>query len=348
MTSSTNHPNGGSTGAGRVELTANGELDLSVVLPVFRCAECIRPLHRRLTATLQDLGVSYELIFVDDRSPDGAWQVLRELAAADLDVRALRLSRNFGQQAAITAGIGASRGTWTVVMDCDLQDPPELVAELYTKSQEGFDIVLGRRKEKKHSFFRLLAARLYFRFLRLFLGVNISGEYGSFSIIAAKVREAFLRVPDRDRHYLPILLWLGFNRTSIDYEHGERHAGESSYSLRSLVRLAVEGVFFQTASLLKWIVYFGFCVALAGALLALALIVLAIVVNPPPGWTSLAVLVLLVGGFIIVSTGVTGLYIGKIFQQVKNRPLFLIDEELGLTETSQGMTGSEIHERLST
>jgi dolichol-phosphate mannosyltransferase len=284
---------------------------------------------------------------VDDRSPDGAWQILRELTVADPGVRALRLSRNFGQQAAITAGIGASRGTWTVVMDCDLQDPPEVVADLYAKSQEGFDIVLGRRKEKKHSFFRLLAARLYFKFLRLFLGVHISGEYGSFSIIAAKVREAFLRVPDRDRHYLPILLWLGFNRASIDYEHGERHAGTSSYSLRSLVRLAVEGVFFQTASLLRWIVYFGFGIALAGALLAVALIVLAVFVNPPPGWTSLAVLVLLVGGFIIVSTGVTGLYIGKIFQQVKNRPLYLIDEELGLTETSHGVTGSKISERLS-
>ena len=291
--------------------------------------------------------MSYELIFVDDRSPDGAWQILRELTIAAPRVRALRLSRNFGQQAAITAGIGASRSTWTVVMDCDLQDPPEFVADLYAKAQEGFDIVLGRRKEKKHSFFRLLAARLYFKFLRLFLGVHISGEYGSFSIIAAKVREAFLRVPDRDRHYLPILLWLGFNRASIDYEHGERHAGKSSYSLRSLVRLAVEGVFFQTASLLRWIVYLGFCVALAGALLAVALIVLAILVNPPPGWTSLAVLILLVGGFIIVSTGVTGLYIGKIFQQVKNRPLFLVDEELGLTEGSRSLTSAEIPERLT-
>jgi polyisoprenyl-phosphate glycosyltransferase len=285
--------------------------------------------------------VSYELIFVDDRSPDGAWQILRELTVADSHVRALRLSRNFGQQAAITAGIAAGRGSWTVVMDCDLQDPPEFVAELYAKSQEGFDIVLGRRKEKKQPFLRLLAARLYFKFLRLFLGVHISGEYGSFSIMAAKVREAFLRVPDRDRHYLPILLWLGFNRASVDYEHGERHAGESSYSLRSLVRLAVEGVFFQTASLLRWIVYLGFCVALAGALLAVALIVLAIVVNPPPGWTSLAVLILLVGGFIIVSTGVTGLYIGKIFQQVKNRPLFLVDEELGRAEGARSTTGAE-------
>lgn len=313
----------------RADLTSAGEIELAVVVPVYRCVECLRPLHRRLTETLGDVSPDVEIIFVDDRSPDGAWSVLTEMASEDMSVRALRLSRNFGQQAAITAGIAASRSRWTVVMDCDFQDPPEVVPQLYAKAQEGFEIVLARRKAKKHSFFRLLAARIYFKFLALFLGVNISGEYGSFSIISGKVREAFLRVPDRDRHYLPILLWLGFNHTSIEYEHGERHAGESSYSLRALFRLAVEGVFFQTASLLRWIVYLGFGVASAGLLLAIALVVLAIVVNPPPGWTSLAVLLLLIGGFIIVSTGVTGLYIGKIFQQVKNRPLYLIDEEIG-------------------
>jgi dolichol-phosphate mannosyltransferase len=331
----------------RADLSATGEIDLSVVVPVYRCAECLRPLHRRLTSTLRELSPAYELIFVDDRSPDGAWQVLRELSSEDRSTRALRLSRNFGQQAAITAGIAASRSRWTVVMDCDLQDPPEVISELYQRAQEGFDIVLARRKQKKHSFFRLLAARIYFKFIALFLGVHISGEYGSFSIISAKVREAFLLVPDRDRHYLPILLWLGFKRTSIDYEHGARHSGESSYSVRALIRLALEGVFFQTATLLRWIVYLGFGVAFAGLVLAIGLVVLAIVVDPPPGWTSLAVLVLLVGGFIIVSTGITGLYIGKIFQQVKSRPLYLIDTELNGAEIARATSSDEGRERSS-
>jgi polyisoprenyl-phosphate glycosyltransferase len=330
----------------RADLSSTGEIDLSVVVPVYRCAECLRPLHRRLTSTLRELSSGYELIFVDDRSPDGAWQVLSELSSEDRSTRALRLSRNFGQQAAITAGIAASRSRWTVVMDCDLQDPPEVISELYQRAQEGFDIVLARRKQKKHSFFRLLAARIYFKFIALFLGVHISGEYGSFSIISAKVREAFLLVPDRDRHYLPILLWLGFKRTSIDYEHGARHSGQSSYSVRALIRLALEGVFFQTATLLRWIVYLGFGVAFAGLVLAIGLVVLALVVDPPPGWTSLAVLVLLVGGFIIVSTGITGLYIGKIFQQVKGRPLYLVDTELGGAEVARAAS-PESRERSS-
>jgi polyisoprenyl-phosphate glycosyltransferase len=326
----------------RAELSSGGVPELSVVVPVYGCAECLRPLHDRLTTTLRDLGASYELIFVDDRSPDGAWDVLERLAIDDDAVNAVRLSRNFGQQAAITAGLAAARGRWTVVMDCDLQDPPEVIHELHAKALEGFDVVLARRIHRQHSRFRLLAAGLYFKFIGLFLGVNISGDFGSFSIISDRVRAEFLRVPDRDRHYLPILFWLGFNRGEIAYEHGKRPLGTSSYSMGTLLRLAAEGIFFQTATLLRWIVYFGFAVATAGLLLAVALIVLAVVVNPPPGWASLAVLLLLVGGFIIVSTGVTGLYIGKIFQQVKGRPLYVVDSRLGRLQRDEERDLAEV------
>jgi dolichol-phosphate mannosyltransferase len=313
----------------RAELGTGGAPELSVVVPVYGCAGCLRLLHDRLTATLRELGLRYELVFVDDRSPDGAWEALERLAIEDDHVSAVRLSRNFGQQAAITAGFAAARGRWIVVMDCDLQDPPEVIPELYARALEGFDIVLARRIRKQHSLFRLVAARVYFKFIGLFLGVDINGEFGSFSIVSDQVRAEFLRVPDRDRHYLPILFWLGFRRGEIAYEHGRRPHGKSAYSVGSLLRLAADGVFFQTTTLLRWIVYFGFAVAATGMALAVALIVLAVLVNPPPGWTSLAVLLLLVGGFVIVSTGVTGLYIGKIFQQVKGRPLYVVDSRLG-------------------
>jgi polyisoprenyl-phosphate glycosyltransferase len=313
----------------RVDLSSSDEIELSVVVPVYGCAGCLEPLHSRLTDALRPLEVSYELIFVDDGSPDGAWEVLERLTDRDARVTAIRLSRNFGQQAAITAGIAASESRWTAVMDCDLQDPPELVPALYEKAHEGFDVVLARRKQKQHSRFRLLAARLYFKFIGFFLGVNISGEYGAFSILSARVRTAFLRVSDKDRHYLPILFWLGFRRGEIEYEHGKRLAGESGYSTRALMRLAAEGVFFQTATLLRWIVYFGFAVAAAGIALAVSLVILAVFVDPPPGWTSLAVLMLVLSGFTIVSMGVTGLYVGKIFQQVKDRPLYVVESQLG-------------------
>jgi dolichol-phosphate mannosyltransferase len=214
-------------------------------------------------------------------------------------------------------------------MDCDLQDPPEVIPKLYAKAREGYDIVLARRAHRQHSRRRRQFARLYERFLKMFIGVEISSDYGAFSIISDKTRRAFLEIQDSDRHYIPILHWLGFERTDIEFDHAERHAGASAYSFGQLLRLATQGVFFQTTTLLRWIVYAGFLIASAGAVLAGVFVVSYVFFTPaiPAGWTSLAVLLLLIGGFIITSTGVTGLYIGKIFSQVKGRPLFVIDDE---------------------
>jgi glycosyltransferase involved in cell wall biosynthesis len=304
--------------------------EISVVVPAYGCRDCLHALHSRLTATLQGMATSYEIVFVDDRSPDGAWEVLLELARDDPHVRALRFSRNFGQQSAITAGLEASRGNWTVVMDCDLQEPPELIAELYAKAQEGFDVVFGRRRRRNVSRVRTTAARAYFRFQRTFLGNDLTGDYASFSILSRRVREAFLRIRDQDRHYLPIIRWLGFEQASVDFDHAPRYAGKSSYSFRRLVTHALEGVFFQTTALLVWIVWLGFALAASGVLLAAYFIFSYATANPYPGWTSLAVLLLVIGGFIIISTGVTGLYIGTIFKQVKDRPLYLVEQEIGV------------------
>jgi polyisoprenyl-phosphate glycosyltransferase len=317
------------------------QVELAVVVPVYRCSDCLLALHERLTRTLRDLGVTHEILFVDDRSPDDSWRVLANLADRDPTVRALRLSRNFGQQAAITAGLAESNASWTVVMDCDLQDPPELIPRLYAKAREGHDVVLARRRSRSHSAFRLLAAKIYFGFLRIFLKTNIDSGFGAFSIVSKKARSAVLSVPDVDRHYVPILLWVGFERASIEFEHAERYAGKSSYSIGSLVRLAISGVFFQTASLLRWIIYLGFLLSFLGVCLAAALLVSYFFFDPYPGWTSMAVLILVTSGFIIASTGVSGLYIGMIFKQVKNRPLYIVDEMAG-GEASTLRASSEV------
>lgn len=304
---------------------------LSVVVPVYRCDECLPALQTRLRAALESVGVSYEILYVDDRSPDGAWATLTGLAGKDDHVRAIRLSRNFGQQAAITAGLAHSRGLYAVVMDCDLQDPPEAIPDLYAKACEGYDIVLARRAGRRDSPFRRAAARAYSRLLKTLAGVEISSAYGAYSIVSDRARRAFLEIKDTDRHYIPILHWLGFERAEIDVRHAERHAGTSSYSFRELADHAFQGIFFQTTTLLRWIIYAGFLLALSGALLAVAFVVIYLLFSPgiPPGWTSLVVLLLVIGGFIIISTGVTGLYIGKIFTQVKERPLFIVDQEVG-------------------
>lgn len=303
--------------------------ELSVVVPVFRCTPCLEPLFKRVAAAATAAGKSFEIVFVDDRGGDGAWAAISHLASIDERVRGLRLSRNFGQHAAITAGLGWARGEWVVVMDCDLQDPPEEISRMFAKAEEGFDIVYGRRRNKPTSPMRRLAARVYFKVLNRFTGAGIDGEFGSFSLISRKVVDGFLRFRDEDRHYIFILHWLGFEWASIDYEPSPRFAGKSSYSLRELVRHGLDGVFFQTTVLLRWIVYSGFALSSAGAAFAIYLIIARLTGSIYPGWTSIAVIMLLGSGFIITSTGITGLYIGKVFEQVKQRPLYLVDTWVG-------------------
>ena len=299
---------------------------LSVVVPVYKCAGCLRRLHERLHASLSELTDDYELIFVDDRSPDDSWSVLVDLAARDPRVRLIRLSRNFGQHPAITAGLNAAHGRWTIVMDCDLQDPPEEIPRLYARAQEGYEIVYARRTGRRNTLFRRVASGTYFQILNFLLKTELSPEFGNFSIISKKVRAAFLSVHDKDRHYLMVLNWLGFEHDAIDVPHAARYEGRSSYTLAMLLRFALAGLFFQTTTLLRWIVYAGFAISLTGFGLAAFFVVNYFFGHPYPGWTSLGVLVLLLGGFTIGSTGVAGLYIGQIFTQVKDRPLFVIDQ----------------------
>jgi polyisoprenyl-phosphate glycosyltransferase len=291
--------------------------------------ECLAALHERLIATLEPTVSSFELVFVDDRSPDGAWSFLQELAGRDDRVRAVRLSRNFGQHAAITAGLAEAKGEWTVVMDCDLQDPPEEIPRLLEKAGEGYEIVLSRRVGRSQSWLRRLLGRAYFRVRNFFMRMDMSTEYSSLSLLSRKVVNAFLDVRDRDRQYMLIVHWLGFERGEIEFEHAERLAGKSSYTLRQLIQVGIEGFFFETTILLRWIVYLGFGLALVGMLLAAWFVIAYFLFDPFPGWTSVAVLLLIVGGFIIISLGVTGLYVGKIFGQVKDRPLYVVDSVVG-------------------
>ena len=316
------------------------DVEISVVVPVFKCAECLRHLHERLNAALAQIPGEHEIVFVDDRSPDAAWGILRELADQDDSIRLIRLSRNFGQHAAITAGIELAHGCWIVVMDCDLQDPPEEIPQLYARAREGAEIVYARRTGRKGSWFRRTASRMYFRILNASLGTDFDPDYGNFTIISRKVRDAFLRFRDKDRHYLMILRWLGYDHASIDVVHAERYAGESAYTLGTLIRFAMDGLFFQSTTLLRWSTYVGFVASLCGVILAGFFVVNYFLENTYPGWTSLAVLILVIGGLTITTVGVAGLYIGKIFTQVKDRPLYVIDDVVGGSERSSGRLSS--------
>jgi dolichol-phosphate mannosyltransferase len=299
-------------------------MELSVVVPVFGCRDCLDALHARLHRALALLTHDYEVIFVDDGSVDGSWDVLLDLARKDPATRLVRLSRNFGQHAAITAGLAESTGDWVVVTDCDLEDPPEEIPRLWSKAHEGYDFVLARRRRRRQSLFRRVAGALYRKLANLLAGTDVDPHLTNLSVVSRPVVSEFLRLQDRERQYILILLWLGFEHAVVDVDQDERFAGGSSYSFGELLRVAVDGIFFQTTRLLRWIVYAGFIVAAIGVALAAVVIYTYAHSSPPQGWASLSVLVLILSGFIIASTGVTGLYVGKIFNQVKGRPLYVV------------------------
>jgi dolichol-phosphate mannosyltransferase len=302
------------------------EVELSVVVPVYACADCLVALHDRLTSSVCTVTRDYELVFVDDRSVDDGWAVLQRLAQADPHVRAFRLSRNFGQDAAITAGLAKARGRWAVVMDCDLQEAPEEIPRMWAAAGEGYDVVRTIRRGWRPSWLRRRGSRLY---RRLTLETDVRPDYSNLSLLSRRVIDAFLRLRDRDREYMIALDWLGFDSTEVEIDHHERHAGRSGYTLERLLRVALDGMFFRSTVLLRLVVALGFAVAMVGLALA-GFEVVDYFVEPErtvPGYTSLAVLVLVLAGFIIVSVGVVGLYVGRIFEQVKDRPLFLIDQE---------------------
>jgi glycosyltransferase involved in cell wall biosynthesis len=311
--------------------TTNGapgavRIELSVVVPVYGCAGCIPELVARSRQALEAIGEPFEIILVDDGSTDGAWPVLAALARTDPDVQAIRLSRNFGQHAAITAGLAASAGRWAIVMDCDLQEPPEEIPRMYAKAHEGFDIVRMVRRERRHSMPRRSAGRLY-RWLVMERGRREG--YSTLSLVSRKVVSALLRMEDRDREYQLMLDWLGFRQAVLEFAHADRPAGKSSYTLRGLLRVALDGMYFRTTLPLRLVVALGALVAFAGLGLACYEVYSYYAVGSPEGYTTLVVLLLVLSGFIIISLGVVGLYVGRVFEQVRRRPLFIIEERLG-------------------
>jgi polyisoprenyl-phosphate glycosyltransferase len=303
-----------------------GEFALSVVVPVYACSGCLDALYERLTKSVSQITDSYEFVLVDDRSLDDGWSVLERLAHRDAHVRAFRLSRNFGQHAAITAGLSKARGDWVVVMDCDLQEAPEDIPRLWAAAQTGYDVIRTVRRGRHHPRLKRWASRVY---RRLTLDTDTPPDYSTLSLISRRVVDAFLRLRDKDREYMIALDWLGFDATTVEIDHAERHEGKSAYTLGRLMRVAMDGMFFRSTVLLRLVVLVGFVVAVAGIVLAVFEII-DYFVEPHrtvPGYTSLAVLLLVLAGFIIVSVGVVGLYVGRIFEQVKDRPLFLIDAQ---------------------
>ena len=306
-------------------------MKISVISPVYKAEGCLRELYRRLRDQLRRLSDEYEIIFVEDCGGDGSWTILSEIAATDSNVKAIQFSRNFGQHYAITAGLAACTGDWTVVMDCDLQDRPEEIPRLYAKAQEGFDIVCARRGKRKDPIWKRIASHVFVAVFTWLSDMDYDPEVANFRILSRKVVNAYCSMRERLRFFGGQLQWLGYNCGFINVEHGGRFAGDSSYTLRKLFKLATETIIAYSDKPLRISVKAGFFMAFFSFLYAIQLIYRKYLQGiPVEGWTSLMVSVWFLGGLIVANLGIIGIYLGKVFDETKERPLYVISKRINI------------------
>lgn len=299
-------------------------MDISVVIPVYGCRAALPELHRRLTESLSAITDNYEIILVNDACPQNSWEDIEKICEKDSKVKGIELSRNFGQIYAITAGLDNSKGEWVVVMDCDLQDRPEEIINLYNKAQEGYDVVFARRAQRKDSALKIFVSKLFYSVCSFATDTKFDPAICNFSIISRKVVDSYCSMREVHRAYVAYIKWLGFKQTAIDVEHNDRAEGKSSYNFKKRMRMAMEIITSQSDKVLKFIVGLGFIVALLSLLGAIAIIIKYFISNILSGWTSTIVALCFFGGLTIMSIGIVGIYVGNIFMQSKERPLYII------------------------
>ena len=307
-------------------------MHLSVIVPCYNEQPVLRETHRRLTSVLEELEeLTFEIIYVDDGSGDQTPQILAELQREDERVRVLRLSRNFGHQIAVTAGLENVAGDAVVIIDADLQDPPEVIKEMVRLWREGYHVAYGQRIEREgETGFKLWSAKAFYRLINRLSETKMPLDTGDFRLIDRKVVDNLLAMPERDRFLRGMVSWIGFNQVAVPYQRGRRLAGESKYPLFKMIRFATDGIVSFSIMPLKIAIWTGF-IAIWLAILG---IIVAVTVrlmdkNLDRGWASLFVAVLFMGGIQLVSLGIIGEYLGRIYTEVKRRPLYIVQERLG-------------------
>ncbi|ANW98771.1 glycosyltransferase [Thermoclostridium stercorarium subsp. thermolacticum DSM 2910] len=299
----------------------------SVVVPMYNEEAVARETYRRLTEVMEKTGCAYEIIFVNDGSRDRTAEILNEICDMDKRVKLVNFSRNFGHQIAITAGTDYASGQCVVIIDGDLQDPPELIPEMIEKWKSGYDVVYGKRISRKgETLFKKFTAAAYYRFLRSMTDVSIPVDTGDFRLIDRKVCDALKQVRERNRYVRGLISWLGFRQTAIEFEREERFAGETKYPLKKMVKLALDGITTFSYKPLKLASYIGSIIS-AVSFIYLIYVVVKRIFFPEtvqPGWASILAVSLFFNGITLLMLGIIGEYIGRIYDEVKARPLYVV------------------------
>ncbi len=303
------------------------KVHISVVTPVYGCSGNLEKLYERLEKTLSSITNNFEIIMVNDASPDNPWDTIVELSKNDKRVKGINLSRNFGQHYAILAGLKHSAGEWIVVMDCDLQDQPEEIIKLYEQTTSGYDIVFGRREKRQDNFLKKLSSKLFYNLLSYLTGTKQDSSIANFGIYHKKAIKALLSMGDEIRYFPVMIRWVGFNSCAVNIKHAERIDGESSYSWSSLLNLATDIMLSFSDKPLKIAVKMGFSISFVSFLISLYILLKVLLFDiSVPGWASTVMSLWFLGGLIIMVLGIVGIYVGKTFDQTKQRPLYIIKE----------------------
>jgi dolichol-phosphate mannosyltransferase len=313
-------------------MTAIAKIDISIVIPVYKAENCLLELYRRLNASLETISSNFEIILVEDCGGDRSWEIIENLATHDKRVKGIQFSRNFGQHYGITAGLDACNGEWVVVMDCDLQDQPEEIPKLYAKAHEGYEVVYARRAVRQDHLLKRLSSLLFFRLFDYLTEQQSDPAVANFGMYSHKVIDNFRSMRESVRNFPLFVRWLGFPSASVDVEHAPRFSGTTSYTFYKLMHLAINAIIAQSNRPLRLSIKLGFFMACGSFLLALYYIVRYFIYSiPVSGWTSLIVSIYFLAGLFFINTGFVGLYIGRIYDEVKGRPLYVVRKRLNLS-----------------
>jgi dolichol-phosphate mannosyltransferase len=304
----------------------------SIIVPLYNEQDVLPELCRRLRATVARLHGPVEIIFVNDGSLDGTLGILKALQFEDKLIRVISLSRNFGHQAAVSAGLCYAEGDVVAVLDGDLQDPPELLPEFFSKLEEGWDVVYGIRRQRRGALLKRLSYFVFYRLLHRLATVDIPLDAGDFCVMGRRIVDHLNRLPETDRFVRGLRAWIGFRQTGIPYERDYRQAGIPKYRIAKLVQLSLDGLLSFSYAPLRWLASVGFVLCTVSFVGILVVLYRYLFTPYVPGYTSLAVLVLFFGGVQLLTGGLIGEYVGRTAQQVKGRPLYVVDELIGFEQ----------------
>lgn len=306
----------------------------SIVVPVYNEEQVLAETYKRLKKVMDSTGEKYELLFVNDGSGDRSAVMIQEFCRRDQKVRLINFARNFGHQLAISAGMDYASGEAIVVIDADLQDPPEVILQMIEKWKAGCDVVYGKRVERKgETFFKKITAAVFYRLLRLMTDVDIPVDAGDFRLLDRKVCQEIKKMREKSRYIRGLVSWVGFRQETVEYVREERWAGETKYPLRKMIKFALDAVTSFSYKPLKLATYVGFVLSLGSFVyLIVVLYQKLFTTNVVPGWASIVTINLFFNGVILIILGIIGEYIGRIYDETKNRPLYIVKEKIGFKE----------------